>query len=408
MDAQLPLGVNAPLGVPAGTLGDAKEKIATNHLYQLANLSFEELDEASPEEDSEDEFPYGPFGSSSRYNDLLEWTKVNAAHIKEAVKNRAYGGPDGSNIQWPNVFLCFLEAAAVYLRDSEKVREAAEEAKKGGDEGFKNAFQLLEESTNQIQEIVALWGMKFQVLCDLVEGSGSWSQNGPYCGAFYSEDPDAPFVGVVFKGTNIKNLNDVLTNLKFHAIQTEGILYNTHVSEGVHDGMFKAVGGKVAFNLIRQGLNDLCPNIANGNKDVVIHVAGHSLGGSYSNVCYTQFTVPNTLPPSSVLGDLYTFGCPRIGYKDFAEAMREHLGKHTGSAWRIANHKDPVTKVPPIPFTGNSQFNHVDAGYRLSKSKKPELIPSEIGTLTSGPFWLALSQHHATTYYAYLHKALSG
>ncbi|CAE6454700.1 unnamed protein product [Rhizoctonia solani] len=365
-----------------------------------------------PESFPERDIPDGLFGSSSPYDDLVEWSKENAPQIKKAVKNRAFGGPDGSDIQWENAFLGFMQAATVYLRDSDKVVEATEAYKR---EDFETAFRLLEDSTVKIQEIAALWGMKFLLLCDLTESSVTWG-NGPYCGAFYSTDPDAPFIGVGFKGTNIWNWKDLITDINTTVVQaSDGHVYNTQVSDGVYSGMFGNHEPAPACDLIRQGLNDMTPNIPNEHgKEVLINVAGHSLGGSYSNLCYTQFTIPGVLPPMAILGDLYTFGCPRIGYKDFAEAMREHLGPHTGSAWRIANKGDLVTQVPSVkPWVHDSPFNHVDAGYQLTADAKPEQIPSEIGTLTSGPgVWppnkITFTPHYATTYHDTLKKAMSG
>ncbi|CAE6434424.1 unnamed protein product [Rhizoctonia solani] len=401
--------MQAPLPIPPITLHEAKRNISVRHLEQLANLSLTR-DTPPPGDGSEREIPYGLFGSSSPYDDLLEWSKENASQIKEAVRNRAFGGPDGSGIQWTNAFLGFMESATVYLRDSDKVVEATEAYKR---EDFETAFRLLEDSTAKIQEIAALWGMKFLLLCDLTESSATWG-SGPYCGAFYSEDPDAPFIGVGFKGTNIWNWKDLITDINTTVVQAdEGHVYNTLVSDGVYSGLFGQHEPAPACDLIRLGLNDLIPNIPNeAGKEVVTHVAGHSLGGSYSNLCYTQFTIPGVLPPMAVLGDLYTFGCPRIGYKDFAEAMRDHQGPHTGSAWRIANKGDLVTQVPPVtPWTHDSPFNHVDNGYQLSTGNKPVTLPSEIGTLTSGPdVWppskMTFTPHYATTYHENLQKAL--
>ncbi|CAE6469670.1 unnamed protein product, partial [Rhizoctonia solani] len=82
-----------PLGTPAISLNQAEQDIAVRHLDQLSQLSFEE--EAPAPSDPEDALPHGLFGSSSPYNDLVQWSKDNAAQIKEAVKNRAFGGPNG-------------------------------------------------------------------------------------------------------------------------------------------------------------------------------------------------------------------------------------------------------------------------------------------------------------------------
>lgn len=242
--------MQAPLPIPPITLHEAKQNIAVRHLEQLANLS---MVRESVQTNSNPEIPTGLFGSSSPYEDLLQWSKDNDTQIKTAVKNKVFGGPNGSNIQWTNVFMGFMEAATMYLRDPAQVVEAYEAYKKGD---FESAFKQLEGSIVQIQEIAALWGMKFQLLCDLTEDSATW-ENGPYCGAFYSEDPHAPFIGVVFKGTNAWNWKDIVSDASESTVQSsEGILYDTNVSNGAFTGMFGANDPGRAYDLIRQGLND--------------------------------------------------------------------------------------------------------------------------------------------------------
>ncbi|CAE6501390.1 unnamed protein product [Rhizoctonia solani] len=70
--------MQAPLPIPPITLHEAKRNISVRHLEQLANLSFTR-DNRPPEEAPEREIPYGLFGSSSPYEDLLEWSKENAS-----------------------------------------------------------------------------------------------------------------------------------------------------------------------------------------------------------------------------------------------------------------------------------------------------------------------------------------
>ncbi|KAG8750515.1 hypothetical protein FRC11_010328 [Ceratobasidium sp. 423] len=394
MEGQLP--------VPAETVEKARDNIAARHLDQLQHLPLSR--EKPPVEGDLPEIE-----APSTLDNLKQWSKDNAAQIQKAVKNKAFGGPDG---HWENAFLAFMEAATTYLRDWSKVVDAVEAYNKGEN---KIAFERLRESTADIEEIAGLWGMKFQLLCDLTEKSGQGADsriwNGPYCGAFYSKDSNAPFVGVAFKGTNPTNWKDILVDINTATIQAgEGIVYNTNVSKGVFNGMFKGEYPKRAF-----GLSDLVPNIPNTEgQPVRTHVAGHSLGGSYSNLCFTQLTVPNVLPQLAILGDLYTFGCPRIGYEDFASAVKKHLGPKTGSSWRIANAGDLVPQVPPVnPFPWpRSQFNHLNNGRRISPSVAPVVLPSEIGTKTRGPdLWppstWTIAPHYTTSYYASMLKAMS-
>ncbi|KAG8713017.1 hypothetical protein FRC11_013560 [Ceratobasidium sp. 423] len=416
--------MQAQLPTPASSVAEAKKNISVRHLEQLSNLP---LGREKPP--VEGELP--DIDSITTLDELKQWSEDNAKQIQKAVKAGVFGGPDGSPLQWDNAFLAFMEAATTYLRDWSKVMDAVDAYKQGD---FETALKRLKESTAEIEKIASLWGMKFQLLCDLTEDTGSWFWNGPYCGAFYSEDPSVPFVGVAFKvrdkfkvawlmldfyqptqGTNPTNWKDLWVDINTDIIQAgEGIVYNTNVSKGVFNGMFMEHEPGRAFDLIRLALNDLVPNIPNDKKQPVrTHVAGHSLGGSYSNLCFTQFTVSGTLPQLAKLGDLYTFGCPRIGYEDFASAAKEHLGPETGSSWRIANDGDLVPQVPPkAPWTHDSPFNHLDNGYHLSPYDVPVAIPTEIGTKTSGPdLWppskWTITPHYTTSYYESIRKAMS-
>jgi predicted lipase len=112
---------------------------------------------------------------------------------------------------------------------------------------------------------------------------------------------------------------------------------------------------------------------------------GHSLGGSYASVCFTQFTERGQLPTNTVLGDLYAFASPRLGEQDFAKALKSHLGPNTGSSWRVVNEDDHVPKVPPVGPLIPSLFNHLDTGYHIYARALPSRMETEIGKETSGP-----------------------
>ncbi len=110
---------------------------------------------------------------------------------------------------------------------------------------------------------------------------------------------------------------------------------------------------------------------------------GHSLGAAYASLCYAQLRIEGTGTEKADLGDLYTFGSPRVGRGDFASPLEVAMTAATyGSAWRIVNQGDYVTKVPasaPWPIS-TDPFIHVDASYVVSQNAKPKPGPSEIGT----------------------------
>lgn len=85
------------------------------------------------------------------------------------------------------------------------------------------------------------------------------------------------------------------------------------------------------------------------------------------------------------IGDLYTFGGPRVGLDDWASAARTAMSaQDRRHAWRTANVGDLVTMVPPV-FPWDANFIHLDAGWQISPVQAPTKLPSEIGTLRNPP-----------------------
>jgi hypothetical protein len=85
------------------------------------------------------------------------------------------------------------------------------------------------------------------------------------------------------------------------------------------------------------------------------------------------------------IGDLYTFGSPRVGLDDWASAARTAMKtQNRGHAWRTANVRDVVTMVPPL-FPWDANFIHLDAGWQISPTQAPTRLPSEIGTTRKPP-----------------------
>lgn len=141
-------------------------------------------------------------------------------------------------------------------------------------------------------------------------------------------------------------------------------------------------------------------------------VQGHSLGGAYSILCFTElmrlFREPTpslssvdsnpfsaltsfeiqlstTLKTNNfVLQDCHSFGAPRIGgwtrSGDWAKAYNTAVASHQGKSWRVANEWDPVVDIPPVvPFI--SWWHHVDEGWMIGgKDGAPRKLKSEIGT----------------------------
>ncbi|QRV98485.1 Lipase (class 3) [Ceratobasidium sp. AG-Ba] len=383
-------------------LAEAQRDIAIRHLDQLSNMPLTMI----PDEDEKI-----PIEMKENFLRTLErWSEENKETIAYAIRNKAFGGGYGKSIDWKCAFLAFMESGALYLRDWYLVVAAV---RLYNEEKFEDAIEMLNKSVAMIHKLASIWGLKFQLLSDLLDERSSehntWS--GPYCGAFYSQDPKTPFVGMAFKGTNRKNKGELLVDWHYEPQESPSeVLYGAHVSKGVFNGLFGHFGAWRPFDLITKGLTSLLLTIPNDTDEkVVTHLTGHSLGGSYSSLCFTQLTIEGKLPLAATLGDLYTFGSPRNGEDDLAIALRNHLGEKTGNSWRIVNKGDRIPTVPPvIPFS-RVDFVHVDTGLMISPDKAPELLDTEIGTKPpKGNLVFGIGEHQTEDYYVSLQMALRG
>ena len=121
------------------------------------------------------------------------------------------------------------------------------------------------------------------------------------------------------------------------------------------------------------------------------------MGGAFASLCFAELSIKGYDTQLASLGDLYTFGAPRVGRGDFAKPLLAAVRppRNIGSSWRIVNNKDYVPKVPaspPFPFS-KDPFIHVDAAYKIFPDKKPKAEPSEIGTHPRWSLPIAISPH---------------
>ncbi|KAF5975606.1 lipase class 3 [Fusarium coicis] len=325
---------------------------------------------------------------------LKKWSKKNMSSIDTAMKAGVFGAKDP--IQWTNAFLPFMESVAVYLRDWGLVLEAWRAIRSYKLEGTEDSMRYQEivkthnKAYEQIDQLVHEWNMHYVHICDLVsespEGKPYW--DGPFCGAFVPNDREtkSPFIGLAFKGTNPFRLKEVAVDYNYQLIKASEALGDQEVSEGVFTGLF----GKFeslntsAFDHTCKKLDELVLLFRDAPARPRVHVTGHSLGGSYSQLCYAGLltAVTPAFPEHATIGDQYTFGAPRIGSQDWAKYNIQLVGEADGLTWRIVNNNDIVPQVPPTSLKLDQlNFRHVGNGVRIFTDNIPQGIPDE----TEGP-----------------------
>jgi len=365
------------------------------HLEQLRDLDLDEELQATP---------------STTYTQLVKWTEDSQEQINTAIGNRVYGGANpGSQTIFKNAFFAFMESTAMYLRNNKLVLRAVQTYRLGND--IEGAFNLLDESVKEIDRIAEMWGMKFTMICDLVDKSpdGHKFIVGPFCGAFSPKDFSKPFIGIAFKGTsgiwewlnNVRSIKDIKVS--------KDLLFGAYIASGFYYPIFSTYGQKLKSEpivLIQSAISDLS---LTGTSRAVIHVTGHSLGGAYGSLSYGQLVYKGISTDKAFLGDLYTFGAPRVGEKDFAEPFRDAVKESSGSTWRIVNKGDIVARVPAllVKWIGRP-WVHIDSLYTVYPGQAPILGPTEIGTSPTLPFVTTVTPHKVTEYYKSLTFATTG
>jgi hypothetical protein len=162
--------------------------------------------------------------------------------------------------------------------------------------------------------------------------------------AFVAEDGDRRYL--VFRGTESQNHVDWMRDAQFRPV--DGVF-----GARVHSGFRRALD---------EVWEEILPQVTAGNRRLVI--TGHSLGAGLATLAASRLVATN-----HDVGDVYTYGSPRVGLRDFATAYTAAMGANT---FRVINHIDIVTRVPLLLqtyrhvgrrmyFDGSGRF-HADAG----------------------------------------------
>ena len=120
---------------------------------------------------------------------------------------------------------------------------------------------------------------------------------------------------------------DLLTDL--HAVRA-----SPFQGKIVHSGFYKTYSSLNIESLFRQQLG--------GSNPTTVHCVGHSLGGAVATL------VADWAKRRSIDAKLYTFGCPRVGQRGFAEHLSLQLKPE--NIFRVYHSSDVVPMVPVWPF----------------------------------------------------------
>ena len=150
---------------------------------------------------------------------------------------------------------------------------------------------------------------------------------------FVAWDKETNTVIICFRGTEPDQLSDVLADLRAWPKRAQ--------ERGrVHSGFANAINlvySEIVEYLDAQQFDDDCR----------ITCTGHSLGAALATIMASRLDA----------NELYTFGSPRIGNRDFVKEMNKDGIKH----YRFVNNNDIVTKVPfPIRFVHHGELVYIN------------------------------------------------
>ncbi|KAH7106044.1 alpha/beta-hydrolase [Auriculariales sp. MPI-PUGE-AT-0066] len=141
-------------------------------------------------------------------------------------------------------------------------------------------------------------------------------------------------VVVAHQGTDPTEFLSVLTDLKFFLEKPNATLF-PGVSENVmmHGGFLQAYASTadIIFDKVQQTMQQY--------NTTIVHSVGHSLGGALALL--EAYSLRLRLPEGTTF-KVVTYGMPRVGNQDFADAIDKALPDLT----RITNKSDPIPIVP--------------------------------------------------------------
>lgn len=223
------------------------------------------------------------------------------------------------------------------------------------------------------------------VAYDTSERCARWARASGFTGAFdffdhhdtqgfVAESSDA--IVVAFRGTQPDRPMDWFADFRATSDPWD------HNAGKVHSGFYGALRHVWGVALAS---GEVLPRrlVNRGNK--TIWITGHSLGGALAELCAAQALFVSKVPVQGV----YTFGQPRVGTKDFADAVTAKLGS---GIFRFVNDRDIVPRVPLFSMG----FCHYGSQRFFNHAGEPSIADSAVETLkdaltfAKGAFTLAV------------------
>ncbi len=199
-------------------------------------------------------------------------------------------------------------------------------------------------ASNKFQMANAWWLAEASMLVYVLEHDfvgTSLEQAGFTRTEFFENDCTQSFVAsndefavVCFRGTEVREEKDIITDLKFWQTKAAG-------GGRVHAGFEEALG-KV-WDGISAHLQDIRGQTGNQLK---VWFTGHSLGAALATLAADRYQEAQ---------GLYTFGSPRVGGKSFHDDFKVN-------AYRFIHNNDAVTMVPsPVGYQHVGMAKYIDS-----------------------------------------------
>ncbi|KAK3274666.1 hypothetical protein CYMTET_17158 [Cymbomonas tetramitiformis] len=148
---------------------------------------------------------------------------------------------------------------------------------------------------------------------------------------FVAWDPNSQRIIISFTGTDPLDIKNWIDDIGL--IQTDFPCSGCKVHKGFYDA-YKSIEPQVLAALA---------HYRQGHPGTPVAVTGHSLGAAQAVLCAFSLHLQHGITVST----MYTFGQPRVGNVEFAQAYTSQVSHN----WRLTHHMDPVPHLPPN--TGN-------------------------------------------------------